>query len=150
MAVAEQKDAQAAENPLLAGLPVRRRSDPCTFVIFGASGDLTKRKLVPALYSLAARQMLPEHFAVLGVARTEETTDEFRARMHEVFFLLDRNKDGFLTKDEVPRATDAAFRAADKNGDGKLSLDEYIDARMKDFEAADRNKDGVLTRDEVQ
>jgi len=81
MAVAEQKD--AAENPLLAGLPVRRRPDPCTFVIFGASGDLTKRKLVPALYSLAARQMLPERFAVLGVARTEETTDEFRARMKE-------------------------------------------------------------------
>jgi len=50
-------------------------------VIFGASGDLTKRKLFPALYSLAARQLLPEKFGVVGVARTEESDDEFRERM---------------------------------------------------------------------
>ena len=48
-----------------------RRPEPCTMVIFGASGDLTKRKLFPALYSLAYRQLLPEKFGVLGVARTE-------------------------------------------------------------------------------
>jgi glucose-6-phosphate 1-dehydrogenase len=53
------------------------------FVIFGASGDLTKRKLVPALYSLAHRRLLPERFAVLGVARTEESTADFRGRMKE-------------------------------------------------------------------
>ena len=41
------------QNPLLAGLPLRRRPEPCTIVIFGASGDLTERKLMPALYSLA-------------------------------------------------------------------------------------------------
>ena len=51
------------------------------FVIFGASGDLTQRKLMPALYSLAYRRLLPEQFAVVGVARTEETDDDFRARM---------------------------------------------------------------------
>ena len=50
-------------------------------VIFGASGDLTKRKLFPALYSLAYRQLLPEKFGVVGVARTEESDDEFRERM---------------------------------------------------------------------
>ena len=80
------------------------------------------------------RPVTPNVFDVTDAIHDGKITpDEFRARMHEVFFLLDRNKDGFLTKDEVPRATDAAFRAADKNGDGKLSLDEYIDARMKDF-----------------
>jgi len=69
------------ENPLLEGLPIARRPEPCTMVIFGASGDLTKRKLFPALYSLAYRQMLPEKFGVLGVARTEGTDSEFRERM---------------------------------------------------------------------
>ena len=69
------------ENPLLEGLPMARRPEPCTMVIFGASGDLTKRKLFPALYSLAYRQLLPEKFSVLGVARTEGTDQEFRERM---------------------------------------------------------------------
>ena len=46
------------ENPLVEGLRLERTPEPCTMVIFGASGDLTKRKLVPALYSLA--QQNPE------------------------------------------------------------------------------------------
>jgi len=70
-----------AENPLLEGLLVRRTPDPCAFVIFGASGDLTQRKLIPALYALAYRRLLPEKFAVVGVARSEETDDDFRSRM---------------------------------------------------------------------
>jgi glucose-6-phosphate 1-dehydrogenase len=71
------------ENPLLEGLQLRRTPDPCALVIFGASGDLTRRKLFPALYSLALRRLLPEKFAVVGVARSEETDDEFRERMKE-------------------------------------------------------------------
>jgi glucose-6-phosphate 1-dehydrogenase len=71
------------DNPLLEGLHVRRTPDPCVFVIFGASGDLTQRKLMPALYSLAYRRLLPEKFAVLGVARSQETDEGFRARMEE-------------------------------------------------------------------
>lgn len=47
-------------------------------VIFGASGDLTKRKLIPALFELFIQQMLPEHFVILGVARTEFTDEQFR------------------------------------------------------------------------
>jgi glucose-6-phosphate 1-dehydrogenase len=69
------------ENPLLEGLEVRRAPDPCILVIFGASGDLTKRKLFPALYSLAFRRLLPEKFAVVGAARSEESNDEFKERM---------------------------------------------------------------------
>jgi hypothetical protein len=45
------------------------RADPCTMVIFGATGDLTKRKLFPALYSLAAEHLLAPRFAVLAVGR---------------------------------------------------------------------------------
>ncbi len=78
MALAED---QRLENPLLEGLQLSRRPEPCVMVIFGASGDLTKRKLFPALYSLALRQLLPEKFGIVGVARTEETDDEFRERM---------------------------------------------------------------------
>ncbi len=72
---------QQQENPLLEGLQLRRTPDPCALVIFGASGDLTRRKLFPALYSLALRRLLPERFGVVGVARTEESDDEFRERM---------------------------------------------------------------------
>jgi glucose-6-phosphate 1-dehydrogenase len=68
-------------NPLLEGLQLRRTPDPCALVIFGASGDLTRRKLFPALYSLALRRLLPEKFAVVGVSRSEESDDEFRERM---------------------------------------------------------------------
>jgi glucose-6-phosphate 1-dehydrogenase len=71
----------AVENPLLEGLRARRPPEPCALTIFGASGDLTQRKLFPALYALAVRNLLPEHFAVVGVARTEMSTDEFRERM---------------------------------------------------------------------
>ena len=74
---------QQQENPLLEGLRLRRMPEPCVLVIFGASGDLTKRKLFPALYSLAVRRLLPDKFAVVGVARTEESDDEFRERMKE-------------------------------------------------------------------
>jgi glucose-6-phosphate 1-dehydrogenase len=68
-------------NPLLEGLRVRRRPDPCLLVIFGASGDLTTKKLMPAVYSLAFRRLLPESFGIVGAARTEEGDAEFRERM---------------------------------------------------------------------
>jgi glucose-6-phosphate 1-dehydrogenase len=73
----------AVENPLLEGLRTRRAPEPCALTIFGASGDLTQRKLFPALYALAVRNLLPEQFAVVGVARTEMSTDEFRERMRQ-------------------------------------------------------------------
>ena len=57
-------------------------------VIFGASGDLTKRKLIPALYELHTQNLLPEKLAVLGVARTKLTDLEFRENMKE--FLPDQ------------------------------------------------------------
>jgi glucose-6-phosphate 1-dehydrogenase len=73
--------ATITENPLLEGLQLRRTPDPCAVVIFGASGDLTKKKLFPALYSLAFRRLLPDKFAIVGVARTEESDEEFKTRM---------------------------------------------------------------------
>jgi len=56
---------------------------PFSLVIFGASGDLARRKLIPALWSLYAARTLPEPFAIVATARTEMTDDEFRTRMRE-------------------------------------------------------------------
>ena len=50
----------------------------CMLVIFGASGDLTKRKLIPAIYNLAKSNLLPREFAIVGVAREDMSTDGFR------------------------------------------------------------------------
>ena len=58
-------------------------ADPCVMVIFGASGDLTKRKLLPALYNLAQNGLLNENAVVVGFARRENSHDNFRAQMTE-------------------------------------------------------------------
>jgi glucose-6-phosphate 1-dehydrogenase len=84
--------ATTQENPLLEGLHIRRTPDPCVLVIFGASGDLTQRKLIPALYSLAFRRLLPQPFAVIGVARSEETDEDFRDRMKEAVQKFSRDE----------------------------------------------------------
>jgi glucose-6-phosphate 1-dehydrogenase len=68
-------------NPLLEGLRLRRSPDPCVLVVFGATGDLTRRKIFPALYALASRRLLPERFGVVGVARTEQSTKQWVADM---------------------------------------------------------------------
>jgi glucose-6-phosphate 1-dehydrogenase len=62
---------------------VERNAPPAVVVIFGASGDLTRRKLVPALESLARAKRLPADFAVVGVARTPMTDEDFRAKVLE-------------------------------------------------------------------
>src|SRR3712207_4600411 len=72
---------EVGENPLLEGLRLRRTPEPCALTIFGASGDLTQRKLFPALYALAYRNLLPPQFGVVGAARTEIGTEEFVERM---------------------------------------------------------------------
>src|SRR5207248_1012363 len=79
------------QNPLLEGLPIRRRPEPCVVVIFGASGDLTQRKIMPALYSLAYRRLLPERFAVVGAARSAASDDEFRDRMKDAMHTYARD-----------------------------------------------------------
>jgi glucose-6-phosphate 1-dehydrogenase len=70
-------------NPLLDGLRIEPTPEPTALVIFGASGDLTRRKLLPALYRLSAGQRLPARFAVIGVARSAMTDDEFRHQFHD-------------------------------------------------------------------
>ena len=74
---------QQQENPLEEGLLLRRTPDACALVIFGASGDLTHKKLMPALYALMLRRLLPARFAIVGVARTDGGDDAFRSDMKD-------------------------------------------------------------------
>src|SRR6267154_1579881 len=60
-----------------------RPGDRCILVIFGASGDLTKRKLIPSLYNLGKKNLLPAEFALVGVASDALTDEEFRARLRQ-------------------------------------------------------------------
>ncbi len=70
---------QLAEDIVSRGiLGAGRPGDPCVMVIFGASGDLTKRKLIPALYNLAKDNLLSKEFALVGFARNELTSEQFR------------------------------------------------------------------------
>ena len=58
-----------------------RPGDPCVMVIFGASGDLTKRKLIPALYNLAKADLLSREFAIVGISHGSTTTEQFRQKV---------------------------------------------------------------------
>ncbi len=76
--------------PLIEATPIDRttvsplpKGESCVLVIFGASGDLTRRKLIPALYDLACLGCMNPKFDVLGIGRTPMTSEEFRARMRE-------------------------------------------------------------------
>ena len=68
----------ASHDPKAIGLAAAPTPQPCTLVIFGGSGDLARRKLLPAVYNLALDNLLPESFAVLGVARRSLSDEAFR------------------------------------------------------------------------
>jgi glucose-6-phosphate 1-dehydrogenase len=70
-------------NPLREGLSTRAVPQPCSIVIFGATGDLTHRKLIPALYNLAADGELPPAVTVVAFARRDKTDDGFRKELEE-------------------------------------------------------------------
>jgi glucose-6-phosphate 1-dehydrogenase len=84
--------ATVLENPLRAGVRLERTAEPCIVVIFGATGDLTKRKLVPALYRLVQERLVPAEFAIVGAARTEMTSEEFRANMKDAIIQFSEAK----------------------------------------------------------
>jgi len=72
------------ETRLPGGIPIystEKAADPCILVIFGASGDLTKRLLMPALFNLACDRLLPGRFAIVGIAMDDMTTEQFREKM---------------------------------------------------------------------
>ena len=70
-------------NPLHDGLRLEPTPGPTTLVIFGASGDLTRRKLLPAVYRLSRRGRLPAQFAVIGIARSQMDDEAFRTQFRD-------------------------------------------------------------------
>jgi glucose-6-phosphate 1-dehydrogenase len=70
----------------------RRLSEPCSIVIFGASGDLTARKLIPAFYHLCKEKQMPADFRILGFARREKTDESWRAELREALDKFSRTK----------------------------------------------------------
>ncbi len=131
--VAPAAEVAPVENPLRQGMRTARTPQPCTMVIFGASGDLTRRKLLPALYNLALEGWLPSGFSVVGYARGDTTDDTFRGQMKEAVNTFSRRRP------VQPTAWDAfsqgiSFIAADfqdPSGYDKLKkqLDELDDTR---------------------
>jgi glucose-6-phosphate 1-dehydrogenase len=127
------KQQEQEENPLEAGLALRRTPDPCALVIFGASGDLTHKKLMPALYALAVRRLLPPRIAIVGVARTEGDDDAWRDDMKGA--VQQHARDPFRDDvwDELSRRLHyVATDFADAGGEDKLhdllgKLDEELD-----------------------
>src|SRR5579863_3284100 len=80
------------DNPFRAGLETERTPEPSVFVIFGASGDLGRRKLFPALYNLAISRLLPPGTSIVGFATSERSDEDFRKMMREAVGKFSRRK----------------------------------------------------------
>jgi glucose-6-phosphate 1-dehydrogenase len=89
-------DTQVLQNVMRDEQRLPRVPEPGVMVIFGASGDLTARKLVPALYDLAAQRRLPLEFAVVGISRTEMSHEEFRGKLRKA---LEEHRPGEVSDD---------------------------------------------------
>jgi glucose-6-phosphate 1-dehydrogenase len=126
-------EAEEQVNPLLEGLRLRRTAEPCTLTIFGASGDLTQRKLFPALYALAVRHLLPERFGVLGVARSEMSSEDFVARMREA--VAEHGRDEFREDVWESLAAGVRYVATD------FSDDAGWDSVVERLDELDRERD---------
>lgn len=87
-----QRSVVEAPNPLREGLRIKQSAEPCIMVIFGATGDLTHRKLLPALYNLALEHPLPAGFSVVGFARRPYTDGEFRQQALDSINAYSRQK----------------------------------------------------------
>ena len=90
--------------------PPRRQAkpaDPCAMVIFGATGDLTKRLVIPALYNLSRTKMLPEQFVLIGVARAEGTTESWCDQLYDTLKSFVGNA---TTEFDVEQIDEAAWK----------------------------------------
>jgi len=118
-------------NPFREDLVSRSLPDPCTVVIFGATGDLTHRKLVPALYNLAVDGELPAGVKIIGFARREKSDEEFRKGLEDLNRKVSRS--GHDDKIWAPFAENISYHTSEFNDPaGYKSLAEKLDAIDKD------------------
>ena len=116
-------------------LPLTQRggrvADPCTMVIFGAAGDLTKRKLIPALYNLAKAGLLAEEFAIIGVAHNPMSNEEFAKKIvQDIKDYAGKDVDQKICDWFAQRLSYVTADFSDKNVYGKLK--EYLEKVNKD------------------
>ena len=121
--------------------PSRRQAkpaDPCAMVIFGATGDLTKRLVMPALYNLSRTKVLPEHFALIGVARAEGTAESWRDELYATLKSFVGNATTEFDVDHIDE--DAWKRLAEKMVyvRGDLTKPELYDKLRSALEEADK------------
>ncbi len=155
-----------AENPLVEGLE-RLPVPPTTLVIFGATGDLARRKLLPALYNLAHEGALPERFNMIGVSRRDIPDDEFRNQARESIQEFSRRQpdasvlDGLLSRiqyvanpfDDVEgyAKIGAAMDALDEQAEQPLSRVYYLSTAPEFFPViTEALKENGLHRDDVR
>jgi glucose-6-phosphate 1-dehydrogenase len=92
--------------------PAIKPADPCALVLFGATGDLAKRLVVPALYNLSVSGALPEHFALIGVARSEHDVEAWRHTLYDALKGFVGDSSGTFSADHIDEA--AWKRLADR------------------------------------
>ena len=113
--------------------------DPCVMVIFGASGDLTKRKLIPALCNLAADNLLSKQFAIIGFAGNDYTTESFRKTLGDEIPKYSATRiDPARARHHVARVRDLGLMAEEEPGFPKDPLHlEVVDLRVREDPARD-------------
>ncbi|MEO6213602.1 MAG: glucose-6-phosphate dehydrogenase [Vicinamibacterales bacterium] len=119
------------QNPLRDGLRIQPSPGPTTIVIFGASGDLTRRKLLPALYRLSIEQRLPPRLSIIGIARTPMDDEGLRKQFRES---VDASETG-----EVAGSFEERLRYLS----GELD-DPAVYARLRDHVGSDAADSGIL------
>jgi glucose-6-phosphate 1-dehydrogenase len=109
------------------GLSQVKKPHACVVVIFGASGDLTKRKLIPALYNLALEKRLPERFAVVGYARSDMTDNAFREKMRDA--VKEFSRTGLKDEETWNRFANTLYyvRGGYDGDDGFQKLKEFVE-----------------------
>jgi glucose-6-phosphate 1-dehydrogenase len=125
--------ATTSVNPLRQGLRQERMPEPCIMVICGATGDLTRRKLAPAVYNLALAGFLPPEFTVVGFARRPMTNEEFHAHLREGIDQFSRNR-------PASEAVWSAFTAGIEYVQGNLDDPEAYAALARRLERIDRDR----------
>lgn len=122
-------------NPLREGLSNRALPRPCNVIIFGASGDLTYRKLIPALYNIQADGDLPSTTHIVGFARREKTDQSFREELSEAVGKFSRSgKDDAIWADFANRVH--YHRSEFGDDEGYISLAKRLDDFDREFGTA--------------
>src|ERR1700758_1021692 len=93
-------------------------AEPCAIILFGASGDLAKRKVIPAMYDLAQHNSLGERYAIIGFARTPMTDDSFRTTIGEAAKTI--SEDGPIDPAKWNSFSSNLYYSAGENGDPHL------------------------------